>query len=167
MNDRVTPATSTGLPFLFLAFHVGTAAIALVAGFVAIAARKGGRLHRRSGLVFVFAMVSTGIGSAGRNDVLHGDDRSARRNRRRQNDPCGLFARNAAACTSSLANVLRSIHRVRLVLSWPDEVHSRANPQRPLIVLVAVSPLVMLLYWMWRVRLTQNLRGLMTASPTA
>lgn len=37
----------------------------------------------------------------------------------------------------------------------------------PLIVLVAVSPLVMLLYWMWRVRLTQNLRGLMTASPTA
>lgn len=35
----------------------------------------------------------------------------------------------------------------------------------PLIVVLAVSPLVMLLYWMWRVRLKQNLRGLMTAKP--
>jgi hypothetical protein len=35
----------------------------------------------------------------------------------------------------------------------------------PLIVVLAVSPLVMLLYWMWRVRLKQNLRGMMTAKP--
>ena len=33
----------------------------------------------------------------------------------------------------------------------------------PLIVALAVSPLVMLVYWMWRVRLRQDLRGLMTA----
>jgi hypothetical protein len=33
----------------------------------------------------------------------------------------------------------------------------------PLIFALAVSPLVLLLYWMWRVRLKQNLRGLMTA----
>jgi membrane protein DedA with SNARE-associated domain len=35
----------------------------------------------------------------------------------------------------------------------------------PLIVVLAVSPLVLLLYWLWRVRLKQNLRGLMTAKP--
>ena len=35
----------------------------------------------------------------------------------------------------------------------------------PLIIVLAVSPLVVLLYWMWRVRLKQNLRGMMTAKP--
>ncbi|HYR07528.1 MAG TPA: hypothetical protein VEQ60_07160, partial [Longimicrobium sp.] len=36
----------------------------------------------------------------------------------------------------------------------------------PLLLALAVSPLVVLLYWMWRVRIKQNLRGLMTAKPT-
>ena len=31
------------------------------------------------------------------------------------------------------------------------------------ILVLAAGPLVVLLYWMWRVRLRQNLRGLMTA----
>jgi hypothetical protein len=36
----------------------------------------------------------------------------------------------------------------------------------PLIYVLAVSPLVVLLYWMWRVRLRQSLRGMvMTAKP--
>jgi hypothetical protein len=35
----------------------------------------------------------------------------------------------------------------------------------PLIVVAAVSPLVVLLYWRWRVRLKQNLRGLLTGKP--
>jgi len=30
----------------------------------------------------------------------------------------------------------------------------------PVIVVLAAAPLVVLLYWMWRVRLEQNLRGL-------
>ena len=33
------------------------------------------------------------------------------------------------------------------------------------ILVLAAGPLVVLLYWMWRVRLRQNLRGLMTAKP--
>ena len=37
----------------------------------------------------------------------------------------------------------------------------------PVIFVLAVSPLVILLYWMWRVRLKQNLRGMMTAKPIA
>jgi hypothetical protein len=35
----------------------------------------------------------------------------------------------------------------------------------PVIVTLGAAPLVVLLYWMWRVRLKQNLRGLMTAKP--
>jgi hypothetical protein len=35
----------------------------------------------------------------------------------------------------------------------------------PIIVALGVSPLVILLYWMWRVRLKRNLRGFMTAKP--
>lgn len=36
----------------------------------------------------------------------------------------------------------------------------------PVILLLGGGPLVVLLYWMWRVRLRQNLRGLMTAATT-
>jgi hypothetical protein len=35
----------------------------------------------------------------------------------------------------------------------------------PVILVLAAGPLVALLYWMWRIRLKQNLRGLMTAKP--
>jgi hypothetical protein len=35
----------------------------------------------------------------------------------------------------------------------------------PVILVLAAGPLVVLLYWMWRIRLKQNLRGLMTAKP--
>lgn len=35
----------------------------------------------------------------------------------------------------------------------------------PVIFALALSPLMLLLYWMWRVRLKRNLRGLMTAKP--
>ena len=38
-------------------------------------------------------------------------------------------------------------------------------PLVPLIVVMGAGPLVVLLYWMWRVRLKQNLRGMMTAKP--
>ena len=35
----------------------------------------------------------------------------------------------------------------------------------PLLIIIGVSPLLVLLYWMWRVRLRQNLRGLVTVTP--
>jgi uncharacterized membrane protein len=47
-----------------LTLHVLTGAIALLSGFLALFARKGGALHRRSGIVFVAAMLTmsaTGI----------------------------------------------------------------------------------------------------------
>lgn len=41
-----------------LAIHIGAGAVALVVGFVALYAAKGAGLHRRSGTVFVYAMVA-------------------------------------------------------------------------------------------------------------
>jgi uncharacterized membrane protein len=40
-----------------LPLHITAGAIAIVAGFVAVFALKGGRLHRRSGTIFVYTMV--------------------------------------------------------------------------------------------------------------
>lgn len=47
-----------------LLVHVVAGSVGLVSGFVAIFAAKGARLHRRSGLVFVCAIVAMGISGA-------------------------------------------------------------------------------------------------------
>ena len=65
MSNRLTLATGEGLPLMALVFHVGTGLIAMVAGFLAIAVRKGGKWHRVSGLIFVYAMIATGLTAAG------------------------------------------------------------------------------------------------------
>ena len=41
-----------------LPVHIVAGATAIIAGFVALFARKGADLHRRSGMVFVFAMLT-------------------------------------------------------------------------------------------------------------
>jgi hypothetical protein len=48
----------TGLAFVL---HIGGGAVGLVAGTVAILARKGGWLHRRAGAVFFVAMLFMGV----------------------------------------------------------------------------------------------------------
>jgi len=40
-----------------LPIHIIAGSIAIVAGFVAVFALKGARLHRKSGLLFVYAML--------------------------------------------------------------------------------------------------------------
>jgi uncharacterized membrane protein len=65
MSVRLTLATSSGLPFLALAFHVTAGTVGLVAGSIAIAARKGGTWHRRAGQVFVVAMMAMGLTAVG------------------------------------------------------------------------------------------------------
>jgi hypothetical protein len=54
-------ATSTGPIWLVLLVHVLGGATALVSGFVAIGVAKGGRWHRRAGMVFVASMIVMGI----------------------------------------------------------------------------------------------------------
>lgn len=64
MSDPLSLAESTGLPLVSLSFHVAVGVVAMVSGFMAIVARKGGRWHRRTGMVFVYTMIATGITAA-------------------------------------------------------------------------------------------------------
>jgi uncharacterized membrane protein len=63
--DRVTFITSSGMVWLALAVHFAAGLVSIVAGTVALSATKGGRLHKRSGLVFTCAMVVLGLTAAG------------------------------------------------------------------------------------------------------
>jgi hypothetical protein len=63
--DRVTFATSAGVVWLALTVHFAAGLIAIVAGTIALAVAKGGRLHKRSGVVFTWAMVVLGLTAAG------------------------------------------------------------------------------------------------------
>ena len=49
---------------LVLPIHVAAGGVAMVLGAVALVARKGGTVHRRSGLLFVCAMIVLGVTAA-------------------------------------------------------------------------------------------------------
>ena len=237
MSDRLTLATSTGLPFLSLAFHVATGLVALAAGFMAIAVRKGGTWHRRSGLVFVYTVIATVITAAGiplirgkptntagaltahlvftaytavkplpgvswRVDIAlmvlaftiaavgytSAFTAPGRPGNQIEGVPAGMtFFMTTIVLLAAIgdARMIRAggIQGTRRLARhlWRMSFGLFVAPGSfllgqmkfipdlirivPLIVVLAVSPLVMLLYWMWRVRLKQNLRGLMTAKP--
>jgi hypothetical protein len=59
--NHVTIATSSGIVWLTLVTHFGAALLALAAGTIALAVAKGGRIHKQSGIVFTWAMITTGI----------------------------------------------------------------------------------------------------------
>ena len=46
---------------MLLPIHVAAGALAVVLGYTALFAKKGGNLHRRSGLLFVYAMIVMGV----------------------------------------------------------------------------------------------------------
>src|SRR5438067_2006339 len=56
---HVTIATSTGLVRLALFAHFAGGLTGLVSGAIAVVATKGGRLHRRSGVVFAYSIILT------------------------------------------------------------------------------------------------------------
>lgn len=45
-------------------FHIVAGSAALIGGFAALYTRKGGRLHRRSGMVFVYAILAMSLSGA-------------------------------------------------------------------------------------------------------
>lgn len=234
MSDRVTLATSAGLPFLALSFHVTAGTIGLVAGSVAIASRKGGKWHRGSGQLFVAAMLAMGLSAVGIALYEHKTSfasgalaaylvftgwttlRPLAAMRRRADVALmllawllafGGFAQAFAAfgrpghqidgvpagmsIFMSTIILLAAVGDVRMIL-----VTNLARSQRlarhlwrmcfglfiatgsfvaqlvrmtfmphwtrsiAVVLLLAAGPLVVLIYWMWRVRLRQNLRGL-------
>jgi len=238
VNDELTLATSTGLPFLSLAFHVGMGVTALVTGFIAIAARKGGKWHRRSGMVFVFTMIATGItaaaisayegkspggglvtayfvftawttirplpGAGRRVDIglmvfvfamaalgyLGAFTALGRPGNRLNGVPAGMlffmstitllaaigdFRMIRAGGIQGTRRLARHLWRMNFGLfiatgSFVAQLASmkylpEAFRSLPVILVLAAGPLVVLLYWMWRIRLKQNLRGLMTTKP--
>ena len=236
MSERLSLATSTGLPLLSLAFHVGTGVIALVAGFIAIAVRKGSKWHRRSGLVFTCAMIATGLTAVGiavvegktgngggaltaylvftaytavkplpgvgrRVDVAlmllaftytalgyaHAYTALGMPGNRIDGVPAGMLFFMTTIILLAAIGDLRMIrdggiqgtrrlarHLWRMCFGMFIATGSfvaqlatmkylpEAIRTLPMILILAATPLVMLLYWMWRVRLRQNLRGLMT-----
>ena len=239
MSDRLTLATATGLPFLLLAFHVAMGVTALPAGYVAIAARKGGKWHRRSGVVFVYTMIAMGLAAVGiavyegKKDVAGGaltaylvftaltTVKPLPRAGRRMDIALtvlafvfaqGMFARAFTALGKpgnriegvpagmlfflATVTLLAGIGDVRMI--WAGGIQGTRRLARhlwrmcfglfiasgsfvaqltkmtfmpgwmrglPAILVLSAAPLAVLLYWMWRVRLKRNLRGLMTAKP--
>jgi len=233
----VTLATATGLPFLSLAFHVGTGLIGLVSGFIAITVRKGGTWHRRSGIVFVYAMIAMGLVATGiaiyegaptmvggvltaylvftaytAVKPLGGDTRRidvglmvlaftiaaaqfayafvafGRPGNQMGGVPAGMMVFMGTIVLLAAIGDARMIRAGRLQgtrrlarhlwrMSFGLFIASGSfllgqmkfipAPIRivPVIFAVALSPLVILLYWMWRVRLRRNLRGMMTVKP--
>ena len=239
MSDRLTLATSTGLPFLVLALHVATGVVALLAGSAAIVVRKGGKRHRQTGIVFVYTMTATGL-LAAVISVYEGKSAVAGlltayfvftgwtalnplRIAARQVDIAlmgfafVIAAAGIARAFSSLdrpgnhidgvpagmlffmatMNSLAAIGDARMVVARGIQGTRRVArhlwrmcfglfiatgsfvaqlalmkflpaPFRSVAVIVtlAAGPLLMMLYWLWRVRLRQNLRGLVTAKAT-
>ena len=241
MSDRLTLATAGGLPLVSLAFHAAMGTAALVAGSVAIAARKGGAWHRRAGVVYVWAMIAMGLSAVGisvyegRQDVgsgalaaylvftawttvkpLPGGGRPAhfalmlltllfgaatiargvealdRPGNQIGGVPAGMMFflgtvftlaavgdarvlwQGPAQGTRRLARHLwrmcfglfiasgsfvAQLVRMQFMPDWTRSV--------PVIVALAAAPLVVLVYWMWRIRLRQNVRGVITRAAVA
>src|SRR5207302_3748711 len=59
----VEPAMGA-VPVVLLSIHIAAGGLAIVLGAVALLVKKGGIIHRRSGLLFVYAMVVLGTTAA-------------------------------------------------------------------------------------------------------
>jgi hypothetical protein len=238
VNEELSLAGSTGLPLVSLVFHVGVGVAALIGGFIAIAARKGGKWHRRSGMVFVYTMIATGLTAAGISVFegkspggglvtayfvftawtairpLPGGGRRvaialmvfvfamsvlgylgiftalAKGESRVGGVPApmlfftstvtllaaiGDFKVIRAGSIQGTKRIARHLWRMCFALfiangSFVAQLFTMkyvpdALRSLPMILVLSIGPLVVLLYWMWRIRLKQNLRGLMTRKP--
>jgi hypothetical protein len=237
VSERWTLATSTGLPFAILAFHVAMGVIGLATGTVAIVAQKGGAWHRRSGLVFVWSMVAMALSAVvvalyeGATTVVAGGltaylvftaFTTLRSPRSRAMDiglmlvafgfaaaeyyygaqvwampghkhlgvPAGMIffmgtvvllaafgdARMIrAGGVTGTSRIARHLWRMCFGLfialgSFTAQLVKMpfipaSMRSLPVILAISMAPIVLLLYWMWRVRWRKNLRGLITSAP--
>lgn len=231
-GTHVTLARSTGPMWWMLLGHVLGGTVALVAGFTAVIAAKGGGVHRRAGLVFVAAMIAmgalasivgtyemkmTGVGGAltvylvitaldavrplswmGRSQRIAlmavallfaaleysaGAIAMGRPNHAINGVPGGMMLflatiallaaagdwrvirAGAAQGTKRLARHLWRMCFALFIASGSfffGQVRFIPRPLRvfPVLAALGVAPLVLLVYWMWRVRLRHSLRGM-------
>lgn len=237
MNDRLTLAASSGLPFLLLAFHVSMGVIGLASGTVAAAARKGGAWHRRSGIVFVWSMIAMALSGVvialyeGATTVVAGaltaylvltaylalkEPRSrlvdlglmilafgfaateyyygfivyGMPGHKSEGVPAGMIFFMGTVVLFAAIGDARMIHaggvhgtrRIARHLwrmcfglfialgSFTAQLVKMpfippALRSLTVILIISTAPLILLLYWMWKVRLRKNLRGLITSKP--
>lgn len=233
MSQHVTIATSTGPLLAALLVHFCAGVLGLVSGFFALLVAKGGTLHRRSGMVFVYTMILLGVMASGIalyerkwSSVLGGaftaylvfTGMSAVRpitpSPRGLN--VGLMLLAAAIGATNVAAGVRAVSSPRgmldgvpfgmyfflgivlLLAAFGDwrvirygaltgsrrlarhlwrmcfglfvasgsfffgQIRFLPKPVRipALVAIPALAPLVLLLYWTWRVRLRQSLRGI-------
>ena len=235
---RVTIATSSGLLWLTIVSHFALGLIALVTGAVALSVAKGGQMHKKSGVVFSWAMVVTGLlataiyvyeGKANLGGLFIGymvitaitTVKALPVSGRRLDIALMSFAFLFAAQTYSSGvkiwqapghavdgvpagmiffvgtiGLVAGVGDLRMIIQGPLRGARRIArhlwrmcfalfiasgsfffgqmnfiPKQvrwmPLISALGVAPLVVLLYWMWRVRLRRRLRGLIITSQPA
>ena len=236
--DKLTIATSSGPLWVFMVTHFGTGLIALVAGAIALAVAKGGRLHKQSGIVFAFAMITTGIlasvisvyagksvfgglfvvyliytatstvkplrWSGRRLDILlmvfaftfavlsliDGFNTWQLPGHARNGVPAGMilflgtislfagigdFRMIREGALRGTKRIARHLWRMCFGLFiatgsfFLGQMKFIPEPIRfvPVIFALAVAPLAVLLYWMWRVRLRRRLTGIIVSTPQA
>ena len=98
---------------MLLPIHVATGGLAIVLGAVALTARKGGPVHRRAGLGFVFAMATMGISAS----ILE-----------TFKDPAGRSPGNMVAAFMTLYFVGTALTTVRPPSPWAMRINVAALP---------------------------------------
>jgi hypothetical protein len=238
--NHVTIATSSGILWLILVSHFGAGLIALVAGTIALAVVKGGRLHKKNGIVFTFAMIAAGALAAviaayeGKTSMIFGGMfvvyliftatttvKPFSWSGRPMEIALMLFAFGFAAAEYYYGSIVWQLPRhmfngvpagmmfflgtIGLLAGIGDLRMIREGGLRgakrlarhlwrmcfglfiatgsfffgqakfipapirigPLLAVLGVAPLVILLYWMWRVRLRHRLTGIIVGSADA
>lgn len=163
-----------------LVAHILAGTLAVVTGFVALYAVKGATLHRKSGMVFVYAMLTMSVFGAGM--------AAARGVAPKANVPVGLLT--AYLVITALITVRPpagwsrrldiGLMLVALAIGLTDLLfgfksfasaafsffigQARVIPKPirifPLLALPALAVLVTMLYWLWRVRIRRTFRGM-------
>jgi uncharacterized membrane protein len=140
--------------------HVIAAAIALVSGFIALYAFKGGALHRKTGTIFAYAMLVLSLSGA----VM-----AVGRAGAAVNIAVGLVT--AYLVVTSLATVRPSsagsqrLNRAAMVAFFLGPVRRIPEPLRmPALRLIPLVVLVTMVYWLWRLRRKRNSRDVIGVS---
>jgi uncharacterized membrane protein len=152
-----------------LAIHIAAGAVAVLAGYAAILASKGGGVHRRAGMVFVCAMVVMGIAAVGVSFA-----RDLPNNRLGGPVPMimllgtvilgaaiGDVRRLRAPLRTASARIVRHLWRMcwafwiatgSFFIGQMDEFPAWLQ-SFALMAIPAFLPLVLMAYWLWRVRI--------------
>jgi uncharacterized membrane protein len=138
--------------------HIAGASLALAAGFVAVAAPKGATWHRRSGMLFVYAMLTMAILAVFMSAIRGGELLG--------NIPPGLFSiflvvRGTKAVRGPGPPRLMSHVRCMcgaffiatgsFFLGQADEIPAALRVW-PVLTLLAFTPLIVMAYWVRRLR---------------